>query len=221
MAISILIAEDDPLLRELLTAVLLTHPDFQVLGGLGDGQQVLQEVVRLRPQILLLDLALPGSTGLQILDRLDRIENTPRILVVSGSETEETQLLAARHGAHGFIPKTEATRVIPEAIRKVAGGGWWFDPKVTDAILNDYRALARRERERESPFAQLSGKEREVLGCVARGLTNPQIAAELFMSVSSVKAHLRKILETLGVQSRTEAAIFAVREGLLDAADVE
>lgn len=219
MSVTILIAEDDPLLRAFLTDVLAGHPEIRVLGSVGDGREVLAAANRLKPQIVLLDLHLPGLAGLKVLELLLESENPPRVLVLSGDEANETQLEAARGGAKGFLPKSQAISKLADAIQAVASGGMWFAPQVVEQIFNEYPRLVRRTQQMDRPVDQLSAREREVLICVARGMTNQQIARELFMSLSTVKVHLHNVFQKLNLPNRTEAAVFAVREGLLIAKD--
>jgi DNA-binding NarL/FixJ family response regulator len=213
--IQILVAEDDALLRGLLNQILGEEPDFQVVGLVGDGASVIAEIDRLQPEVLLLDVNLPGASGLQVLKELRARSHSPKTLVLSGNEDDATQLEAARVGARGFLCKSEALGTLPEAVRKVARGEVWFSGRIIGMVLNDYPEYVRKSREQERPINQLSDREREVLIRVARGHTNQMIAGELYMSLSTVKVHLRNIFSKLKLPNRTEAAVFAVREGLL------
>jgi len=221
MSLSILIAEDDALLRSLLAEILSAQDGFEVVGSMESGREVVDAVARLRPTVLLLDLHLPGLSGLRVLEQLNDLPEGPLVLVLSGDEEEDTQLEVARNGARGFLPKSRAGSVLPQAIRAVAGGELWFTRQVSERIFREYHQLVRRVREQERPANQLSDREREVLVCVARGMTNGQIARDLFMSIHTVKLHIQNIFRKLNLPNRTEAAVFAVREGLLDEADGE
>ncbi len=215
MSISILIAEDDALLRSLVAEILSLQPEFQVLGNAGDGEEALAKAGALQPDILLLDLSLPGVSGLKVLEQIGAWPQKPSVLVLSGDESEETQLQAAGAGAMGFLGKSRAMAVLPDAIRAVARGEAWFSRQVSARIFGAYSRLIQQVREQEQPLHLLTEREKEVLAQVARGLTNQQIAAELLMSVSTVKTHIQSIFQKLGLPNRTEAAVFAVREGLL------
>jgi DNA-binding NarL/FixJ family response regulator len=215
MSITILIAEDDPLLRNLLADILDQHDDLSVLGAVGTGKDAIQAVTEHDPDVLLLDLVLPGMHGLSVLDFLKTAEEPPMVLVLSGDESEESQLEAARHGAHGFLGKSQGITALPTAIRAIAGGEVWFTRQLVGRIFKEYSALMDRVREFERPANQLSDRELSVLLRVARGLTNRQIADDMDMSVSTVKVHVRNILQKLHLPNRTEAAVYAVREGLL------
>jgi len=215
---TILIAEDDALLRTFLGEVLSRHPNLIVVGTAADGRSCLEAVERFRPELLLLDINLPGMDGLKVLRELGEREEGPQVLVLSGADDEETQVEAARSGARGFLPKSEAARVLPRALEAVAGGQLWFSRAVSDHIFREHHRLMRQLREQERPINRLSEREREVLLGVARGLTNNQIAADLYMSIHTVKLHVQNILRKLNLPNRTEAAVFAVREGLLEPA---
>jgi two-component system, NarL family, response regulator NreC len=219
--IAILIAEDDALLRNFLLAKLSGEERFMVVGSVGNGREALEAASRLQPNVLLLDLTLPDISGMKVLETLAACEPAPAVLVLSGSETEETQLEAARHGAKGFLCKSQASVSLVEAIRTVAAGELWLPRRIVSHLLGEYPAVLRRVRDRERPLNQLTEREREVLLRVAQGRTNQQIARELYMSVSTVKAHIRSIFRRFDLPSRTEAAVFAVREGLLEQAEQE
>jgi len=216
MNVTILIAEDDALLRSFLTELLAREEGFEVLGTVADGQECVEVLSCLKPQMLLLDLRLPGLSGLKVLERLGGMEDGPAVLVLSGEEDEETQVEVARSGAAGFLPKSQAVSLLPQAIRAVAGGELWFSRRVSNRIFLEHRKLVRRVRDHEKPLNQLSDREREVLVYVARGHTNNQIASDLLMSIHTVKLHIQNILRKLNLPNRTEAAVYAVREGLLD-----
>jgi two-component system NarL family response regulator len=215
--ISILIVEDDPLLRNFVAEVLVQHPDLTVVGSLASGREVTAAVADCSPDVLLLDLHLREFSGWQVLEVLADHHSGIHALVLSGDEAPETMLQAARAGARGFLCKSAARTVLPKAVRAVAAGQTWFSPEVLGAILTDYPMLIRQAERATHPLASLTTRERAVLVRIARGLSNQQIGRELSISLSSVKAHIHRLLQKLQLQSRTEAAVFAVREGLLDA----
>ncbi len=212
--IGILIAEPDSLLQQFLGEILSAEPGFRVVGSVLRGEHVAAEVERSRPDVLLLDLGLPDRDALRVIEELEGRSDPPKVLVLSGDEREETQLKTARAGAHGFIGKSVAKASLTKAIQTIASGEVWFSRRVVDLIFNEYPTLVRRAKAQEGPISLLSDREREVLLRVARGLTNKQIADELYMSISTVKSHIRSVFQKLDLSSRTEAAIFAVREGL-------
>lgn len=214
--LTLFIAEDDPLLRQLMMDRLATEDDFTVVGGAMDGREVLDSVARLKPSVVLLDLRLNGLHGMKVLPQLSALPQPPAVLVLSSMECQDTQIEAARNGAHGFLPKSQAVPHLSAAIRAVARGEMWFARDISEQVFREYHDLLRRVRDQERPAHQLTEKERDVLLCLARGMNNQQIAGELFMSVHTVKLHNQKIFKKLDIRNRTEAAVFAAREGLLD-----
>lgn len=214
---TILVAEDDPLLRCFLVDLLAREEGFQVVGGMAAGRETLDAVARLEPDLLLVDLNPLAPFALQVVEQLTGLAEPPAILVLCAADDEMTQLEVARSGARGFLSKAHAAAALPSAIRAVARGELWYSPEICRSIFHEYRQMVRQSREQQQPASQLTPREREVLIRVARGLTNNQIAADLYMSVHTVKLHVQHIFRKLNLPNRTEAAVFAVREGLLDA----
>jgi DNA-binding NarL/FixJ family response regulator len=219
MSVSILIAEDDPLLRTLVERVLAGEEDLQVIGAAANGEEALEMIERLRPNVLLLDLIMPRLPGLAVLEHLAQMEERPAVLVLSTEEDEETQLEAVRNGARGFLPKAQAAANLAKAVRAVAVGDVWYSRRLSHLIFSEFPNRARRQREQERPANQLTERECEVLRRVAQGMTNSQIARDLHMSVSTVKTHVQNIFQKFDLPNRTEAAVFAVRQGLLESDD--
>jgi DNA-binding NarL/FixJ family response regulator len=213
--ISVLIAEDDALLRHFLEHTFVGHDDFVVVGTATDGREALALVNQTQPIVLLLDLGLPDLPGLAVLERLALIDEPPAVLVLTGEETEEVQLAAIRRGARGFLCKSQAGASLLDAVRSVAAGDAYFSPRVVGRIVDDYPSLVRRMAEHEGPLSCLTARERDVLVRLGRGMTNPQIAEELFLSVSSVKLQIRSVFKKLNIPNRSGAAVVAAREGLL------
>lgn len=216
MRVSILIAEDDALLHSLLAEILDREEDLEVVGVAEDGSTCLEMIERLQPMVLLLDLRLHGLSGQRVLAQLLEQPEPPAVLVLSGEDDENTQVEIARSGARGFLPKREAVAVLARAIRAVSKGELWYKPQIAHRIVQEHQEMMRKVREDQRPLNLLTRREREVLTGVARGLTNRQIAEELFMSVHTVKLHIANILRKFGLPNRTEAAVFAVREGLIE-----
>jgi DNA-binding NarL/FixJ family response regulator len=216
MSVSILVAENDALLQSLLVEILGREEGFEIVGSVGTIPEALEAVAQLRPQVLLLDLDLMGPAGVKVLATLGELPEAPSVLALSGDENEDTQLEAIKNGVCGFLPKSQGAAALPEAIRALAHGQLWFSPQLSVRIFREYHQLVRRFREHERPANQLSARECEVLQRVARGMTNNQIARDLFMSIHTVKLHVQNILRKLNLPNRTEAAVFAVKEGLLD-----
>jgi two-component system NarL family response regulator len=213
--VTVLVAENDPLLRCLLADHLASEPDLSVIAATPAGPDLPGTVQTHQPGVVLLDLPHPSLPGLQTVEEINVCVASPNVLLL-GDESEESPMEAARHGARGFLPRSAGTDLLTRAVRAVSHGDLWFPPRILDRILLEYSALIRRAREQERPINQLSDRERQVLLCVARGMTNREIARDLYLSIHTIKLQIQNILRKLSLPNRTEAAVFALREGLLD-----
>jgi DNA-binding NarL/FixJ family response regulator len=206
--IRILVADDHPMLREGLVAVLSTQPDFDVIGEASDGSEVVWLAERLHPDVILLDLEMPNADGVAALERLRNADARTRTIVFTAYDTDERILGALRAGARGYLLKGASRKEIFDAVRTVHSGGSLLQPAVTSRLLEHV------ERGNERP-EDLTSRELEVLDLLAHGHKNSEIAEELFISERTVKFHVSSILAKLGVGNRTEAARIAARRGLL------
>jgi DNA-binding NarL/FixJ family response regulator len=209
--IRILVADDHPMLREGLVAVLGTQPDFDVIGEAADGSEVVRLAEKLRPDVILLDLEMPGVDGVAALERLRDGGSEARAIVFTVYDTDERILRSLRAGARGYLLKGASRAEIFDAIRTVHSGGSLLGSAVTSRLLEHI------EQGDERP-SDLTPRELEVLMLLARGLKNAEIAGELFISERTVKFHVSSILAKLGAENRTEAARIAVRRGLVEPA---
>lgn len=202
-AIRILIADDHRIVRMGLKTVFSLEPDLEVAGEAATAEEALAAWESLRPDVMLLDLRMPGN-GLEVLRSLLAKEPAARVLILTTSEMEEDIHRALRSGARGYALKGIAPEELAEAIRSIHRGGTWIPEDIA-------RTMSAREE-----CADLSPRELEVLQLLIKGLTNPDICALLGISLGTVKIHIRNILAKLQVSDRTEAASEAYRRGLVD-----
>ncbi|MDQ4127618.1 MAG: response regulator transcription factor [Actinomycetota bacterium] len=208
--IRLLVADDHPMLREGLVAVLGTQPDLEVVGEAADGDEAVRLTESLDPDVILLDLEMPGTDGVEALERLRDAGSAARTVVFTAYDTGERILDSLRAGARGYLLKGASRQEIFGAIRTVHAGGSLLQPAVTD------RLLERIDRGGQDK-GNLTPRELEVLALLARGLKNAEIAGRLYISERTVKFHVGSILAKLGAQNRTEAARIAVQRGLVEA----
>lgn len=207
--IKILVADDHPMLREGLVAVLASQPDFDVIGEASDGDEVIRLAQSLSPDVILLDLEMPGTDGVAALRELQAAEEPARVLVFTAYDTDERILGALRAGARGYLLKGASRREIFSAIRTIHGGGSLLQPVVTERLLEHI------SRERDPQPAPLTPRETEVLDLIAKGLPNREIADRLYITERTVKFHVSSLLHKLDASNRTEAVTLATRRGII------
>jgi NarL family two-component system response regulator LiaR len=207
--VRLLVVDDHPVVRQGLRTFLETRPDFEVVGEAGDGEGAVAEAARLRPDVILMDLVMPGVDGLEATRRIRAADPRARILVLTSFASADQVLPALRAGAAGYLLKDAAPAEVEEAIRAVHRGEGLLDPAVTATVL----AEVARPQAADPGFDSLTPREREVLGLLGRGLTNAAIARELFVAEKTVKTHVSSILAKLRLSDRTQAALYAARLG--------
>jgi DNA-binding NarL/FixJ family response regulator len=208
--IRVLVADDHPMLREGLVAVLDTQQDFEVVGEAADGSEVVRLAERLNPDVILLDLEMPGVDGVAALEKLRSAGSEARTIVFTAYDTDERILGALRAGARGYLLKGASRTEIFDAIRTVHAGGSLLQPVVTNKLL---QTMSREERRVETE--SLTPREIEVLGLLALGLQNKEIASRLFITERTVKFHVSSLMHKLGAENRTETVTIAAQRGLI------
>ncbi len=210
-----LLVDEHALFREGLGLALAGIDDIDVAGEAVDGDDALERSVRLRPDVVVMDVRMPEGSGAGAIARIRAARPDIAVLVLTGSQDEEDLVDALRSGATGYLLKDASVEEVADAIRAVARGQGVISPTMTTKLLERFGQLLRRvPDDRES---RLTVRELDVLRLVVKGLPNREIARDLFISQNTVKNHVRNILEKLHVRSRTEAATLAMRERLLDA----
>ena len=206
----ILVVDDHPVVREGVIAVLAGEPDFDVAGEATTPDEALRATRDLDPDIVVLDLRLGASGGgTELCTALRSMSPRVRVVVLTSYPTEATMLAAFEAGAGGFLVKDSDIDLLREAVRTVAGGGTFVDPRVAAKLVH----VATKGRRTKGPFG-LTLQEMRVLAALPRGLTNREIGLELGLSEETVKTHLRHAMSKLDVHDRTHAAAVAIREGL-------
>lgn len=207
--IVIVIADDHAVLRESLAALLQSQPDFQVAGSAASGEEALLLVQKHNPQVLVLDLFMPGSDGFEVLRTLERAGNRVASVVLTGSESQNDYVNVVRLGARGLVLKADDPKKLFDAIRTVAEGELAFSDEIAQSILD---SMVSHQPGVPSTMARLSERERQVAYMVARGMKNRDIAIDLTISENTVKRHLQSIFSKTGSRDRLELAVLALAE---------
>jgi DNA-binding NarL/FixJ family response regulator len=208
--ISVLIADDHPMVRQGLRVFLELQPDIQVVGEAGDGAQAARLARELRPDVVLLDLVMPGTDGVAAIELMAEAALESRVLIVTSFGEHRAVIPAIRAGARGYVSKNVEPSALAAAIRAVAAGHVLLGPEVAAALLGPGAAQAA-DAAGNGSEPQLTAREREVLDLIARGRSNREIAKALTVSEKTVKTHVSNVLMKLGVADRTQAALWAVR----------
>jgi DNA-binding NarL/FixJ family response regulator len=211
--IRILVADDHPIVRDGLIAVLSTQPDFEVVGQASTGPETVEGVTRLKPDVVLLDLEMPVMDGVETLLRLRESDPEARVIIFTAFDSDERIVRAVQAGAQGYLLKGVPREDVFNAVRVVHAGGALLQPIVASKLLR--RVGQEQSLASDNPNA-LTERERDVLVLLARGLTNKEIAAELVISERTVKFHVSSILDKLGAGNRTEAVTIAAQQGLVN-----
>ncbi|MFF0868143.1 response regulator [Nonomuraea sp. NPDC050227] len=214
MTIRVLIADDQQLVRTGFQMILDAQPDMEVVAAVADGAEAVAEARRLRPDVCLLDIRMPKLDGLEVTRVLagPGVENPMRVVIVTTFDLDEYVYGALRAGATGFLLKDSGPTLLIEAVRAAAGGDALVSPSVTVRLLQH---LTQPRRAAEPPNGPLTERELDVVRLVARGRTNQEVAAELFVSLSTVKTHLGSIQAKLGVRNRVGIAAWAWESGVV------
>jgi NarL family two-component system response regulator LiaR len=218
--VRILLADDHPIVREGLRAVLETQPDFEVIAECASGDEALRLSTRLRPDMILLDLEMPVMDGVETIRRLRQLQPSPRIIVFTAFDNDERIIHAIQAGADGYLLKGEPREEIFNAIRITMKGGSLLQPIVASKLLRhmsqqQYQGLNVRGAAQMPQVEELTERELEVLRLLAQGMPNKEIAAHLVISERTAKFHVSSIMSKLGATNRTEAVSLAAQRGLI------
>jgi DNA-binding NarL/FixJ family response regulator len=209
--IRILLVDDHALFRMGIAALLSAEPGFEVVGEAAAGQEAIAEARRLLPDVILMDLSMPGMDGLEATRRLKEEMPYVRIVILTVSDDARDLFEAIKSGAHGYLLKKIEPQAFFESLRDLAHGEAVISPGMAAKLLTEFAKLAGRAPESPTMQAPLSPRENEVLDLITHGKTNKEIAAALGIAEGTVKNHMRNILEKLHLENRVQAAAFALR----------
>ena len=208
-AVRVLLVDDHPVVRQGLRALLSTQDGIEVVGEADDGEAAVAAAERLSPDVVLMDVVMPGMDGVEALRRIGERRPQTRVVMLTSYADERRAMEAVDAGASGFLLKDASPRDVAAAIRAAHRGEAVLHPSVAAKLLAERRRPP-------AAHTDLTARELEVLGLIARGLQNKQIAAQLHVSEKTVKTHVSAILRKLAVADRTQAAMYAVRERLAE-----
>lgn len=211
MSIRVVLIDDEPLVRAGLAAIIASDPGLDLVGEAGDGADAIDLVQRTQPDVVVMDVRMPRLDGLEATRLLVARQDPPRVLILTTFDSDDYVFAALRAGADGFVLKRAQPAELIRAVHTVASGEVLLYPQKV-------RDLAARARRREDlvTSAQLSSREQEVLALMARGLSNAEIAGELFLGSETVKTYVSSLLGKLGARDRTQAVIKAFESGFID-----
>lgn len=212
----VLIADDHVIVREGVRMILAKERDIEVVGEAGDGEEALQLVESARPDVVIMDISMPGMSGIEATQKVRERHPKVSVLALTMHEDESYVFQLLRAGAAGYVLKRAAAQDLVQAVRAAARGEAFLYPSVARKVVEDYlkRVEAGEDRER---YDGLTEREKEILTLIAQGLSNQQIAEKLYISIKTVQTHRAHILEKLGLHDRTELVRYAIRKGLIQA----
>ncbi len=217
--IKILFADDHGVVRSGLRALFKSSPEFVIVGEASDGEQAIRLAEKCNPDIVLLDITMPRVNGIEATRVIKRNNASTRILILTIHEDEDYIYEMIRAGANGYVLKSAEKREIFAAVRAVAAGENFFSPSVSKLIVDGFIRKAKEEKEKQPPVTsktRLTGRETEVLKYIAQGLSSPQIAGKLFLSVNTVNTHRNNLMQKLDIHDTAGLVRYAFESGLAE-----
>src|SRR4030043_912381 len=207
----ILVVDDHAVLRDGIRALLDLQDDIEVIGEASEGKEAIEKAQELLPDVVIMDIAMPGMDGLEATRRIKKKNPKMKILVLTQHDNKEYILSVIKAGASGYVPKRALGSELVSAIRAVKEGDSFLYPSAAAALIEDYLQQTRDE----GPYDQLTAREREIFKLIAEGHISREIADMLFLSLRTVQGHRLKIMEKLNLHNRTELIKYAMRKGLV------
>ncbi len=214
-AISVLIVDDHAMVRRGLRAFLESEQDMEVIGEAADGAEAVDKVQDLLPDVVLMDLIMPDMDGITATRQIRQVSPNTRVLVLTSFGDDDKVFASIKAGAIGYLLKDVPAEDLGRAIRSVARGELHLHPEIARKVLDEFNSA----HDETPPLTELTGRELEVLSLLARGYSNKEIARDLHISIKTVKTHVSNILSKLHIIDRTQAALYAVRQGLSKATE--
>jgi DNA-binding NarL/FixJ family response regulator len=210
---TIVLADDHHVMRQGLRALLETEPDFQIVGEAGDGRETVQLVERLQPEVLVLDLRMPGLSGLEVTRQVQQRSPQTRVVILSMYANTAYVLEAWRNGAAGYVLKKSTADELVRAVRQVTAGQRYLSPPLSEQAIETL--IKKAEAAKTDPYELLTAREREVMHLIVEGYTNTEIAARLVISPRTVEFHRANLMRKLGVRTQADLIRYALRRNLL------
>jgi DNA-binding NarL/FixJ family response regulator len=217
--IRVVVADDQALVRGGFRLILQTQPDIEVVGEAADGREAVTQTHQQRPDVVLMDIRMPGMDGVEATRRLMTTSNPPRVLMLTTFDLDEYVYDALRAGASGFLLKDVRPEQLADAVRAVATGDTLLAPTITRRLVEQYLRRPAPGSRTPPGLGALTERELDVLRLVARGSSNQQIASTLFLGESTVKTHLTHLFAKLGLRDRAQAVVLAYESGLIQPGD--
>jgi len=209
--VKVFILDDHAIMRDGIRALRSVNDDIQVVGEASDGKEAIMKIPELKPDVVIMDLAMPGMDGMEATRQIVKANTKVKVLILTQHDNKDYVLSAIKAGASGFVPKRAVSSELVSAILTVYRGDSALYPSVASALIEDYRHRTEKE-----PFDRLTTREREVLRLIAEGHTSQEIANMLIVSLKTILGHRTKIMEKLDIHNRTDLIKYAMRKGLIN-----
>jgi DNA-binding NarL/FixJ family response regulator len=219
VTIRVMVADDQGMVRSGFFTLLNAQPGIEVIGEAADGQEAIARAAELAPDVILMDVRMPVLDGLQATRQIAAMDGAPRILVLTTFDLDDYVYEALRAGASGFLLKDASAAELAEAVRVVAAGDALLSPGVTRRLIAEFARMGAPRFPARKKLKDLTGRETEVLGLVASGMSNAEIARHLVVAEQTVKTHVSRVLMKLGLRDRAQAVVFAYESGLVRAGE--